>query len=163
MSSLGQRLSGFHSHSRQAVQDGLAFMLSTCFLSSPPTSSPLQVICIIVKNESDVSAFSNYQPSEQGGGATPPPSEPPQQVRVKSDYADNPVSSLATLCLLCNGRGREGWSTPHCYMCNHLWTGVTSCHHLSSCHMALLVTLCHIQCWSFSCHSSFTCHPIITA
>ena len=149
MSSLGQTPSGFHftvgRQYRLVLRSCSARFLSS--LSSPPTSSPLQVICIIVKNESDVSAFSNYQPSEQGDGATPPPSEPPQQVRVKSDYADNPVSSLATLCLLCNGRGREGWSTPHCYMCNHLWTGVTSCHHLSSCHMALLVTLCHIQCW----------------
>ena len=97
------------------------------FSLSSPASSPLQVICIIVKNESDVSAFSNYQPLEQGGGATPPPSEPPQQVRVKSDYADSP----ATLCLLCDGQGRGGWSTPHAtcvIICGLVALRVITCH-----------------------------------
>ena len=131
--------------------------LSSPIPSSPPLPLPsLQVICIIVENESYVSAFSDYQPPEQGGGVTPPPSEPPQPVSRRSDCIDTTIASLCGTVSHCNGQGRGRCSqglqmTALVMSCglvfNNLSLSLVTCHpmsHGTTCHMVPLVTFCHI-------------------
>ncbi len=125
----------------QTVGRMYRMVLHSCFSSRflcPHPASPLQVICIIVKNESDVSAFSNYQPPEQGGGATPPPSEPPQQVRVKSETTPTALCPHWQHCVCCVMGWAEGAGQLHTATC------VIVCGLVS-----LRVITCHPVTWHY--------------